>query len=189
MPANAAGQAGGTEWLVIRTWLTVSLRCCTFPHRCRPPVCLHALNHPLQVPMAEKEPLGAYLEDMRGRDAGDPTAPPAEPAAANKRRQGLERARLRLYLAHSDFTARLAGAGGAGLMVFLFLSRLQRPLPAIAGTGMVAALAAALRFLVRAIYWVVAALMVPITVWFCDGLAELILAALAYLQALRNTFK
>ena len=36
------------------------------------------------------------------------------------------------------------GAGGAGLMVFLFLSRLQRPLPAIAGTGMVAALAAAL---------------------------------------------
>jgi hypothetical protein len=74
-------------------------------------------------------------------------------------------------------------------MVFLFLSRLQRPLPAIAGTGMVAALAAALRFLVRAIYWVVAALMVPITVWFCDGLAELILASLAYLQALRNTFK
>jgi hypothetical protein len=112
--------------------------------------------------MAEQELLGAYLEDMRSKDAGDTTAPPAEPAAANERRQGLERARLRLHLANFDFRARLAGAGGAALMVFFFLSRLQRPLPAVAGTGMVAALAAALRFLVRAIYWVVAALMVPI---------------------------
>ena len=138
----------------------------------RPTACLPAGCHPLQVPVYEQELLKAYLA-----------------AAAAARWRAVERTRVDLKVAASEFLQRLEWGGLAAATIFCCLSRVQQQVPELAGTGMGVALAAAGRSLVWARFGVVAALMVAITVLVCGALVELISAALAYLQARRNTLE